>query len=805
MRTTLSPARLRRVRLLYAGLGVFVLLAVLTARTVWRAWNERAGQARTAAVFELVQQRMPSRPIEAPGAIAWLREQLAAYRAHLQPRDASTFARLADEAEVVPPELLPAAEAMRTVLASASKTSDLPVPSGLAQNGRSRRALSILATDGSTFVVTRRHALEKDPGSNGFVSRLLVPMAAARRPLDAALGGIARPVRLYALGEDGTLVSLPWPASGETPEATARSEALQLSSRPSLPSFAPEEFFFRFSEGEQTSVRYSGFYVDLGGRGLVSTVTMPIEGPGEAGVLALDLAHIVDWDHFASTIAPPLAATIVHAAADAPATWSTFRTALPGAAPAALRSALDGVVAAQVSAAGDVSPITHAVVADVGAIAAFHVSESAWLLAFFPSVAPSFPGGAIALLGAVLAVLLTGFEVNRRKAEREADRAARALGEKQNLLNTMQVPLIVVDPNTDEVVSANQVAESIGIRPGARFAERVSPDPRARAHYERTQIATSEARRAYGVPIRVDTHAGASSEQFAIVRSVAVTAPIEALAADQRHRLAILFLIDPQSDLRLLLEDVEAAAHTDERRRLAGLLSHGLDSLADVLRRRAAGVRPGSDPGRSGVGPGSDPGLTPWLAEYLQRRIHVIAWLLDHWHGSPPPHDSVVDAAQAQETLSSLERIFATVRRDPDLRARLGWANGPLAPGGSGQPFGAAIDWPDAFEMTLPIRGGLGFFLTEVLSNAMRHGAAGSIPHVTIQCDRVKRELVFAVDNERRDDRAREGSKYGGLALLTGMARLFGWREFSAGPNRSRFLVTWRAPLTRRDQPGKPD
>ena len=230
-------------------------------------------------------------------------------------------------------------------------------------------------------------------------------------------------------------------------------------------------------------------------------------------------------------------------------------------------------------------------VADVGAIAAFHVSESAWLLAFFPSVAPSFPGGAIALLGAVLAVLLTGFEVNRRKAEREADRAARALGEKQNLLNTMQVPLIVVDPNTDEVVSANQVAESIGIRRGARFAERISPDPRARAHYERTQIATSETRRAYGVPIRVDTNAGPSSEQFAIVRSVAVTAPIEALAADQRHRLAILFLIDPQSDLRLLLDDVQAAAHTDERRRLAGLLSHGLDSLADVLRRRAAGSR----------------------------------------------------------------------------------------------------------------------------------------------------------------------------------------------------------------------
>src|SRR4029453_17143353 len=123
--------------------------------------------------------------------------------------------------------------------------------------------------------------------------------------------------------------------------------------------------------------------------------------------------------------------------------------------------------------------------------------------------------------------------------------------------------LIFVEPNTDEVFPANQVAESIGIRRGARFAERVSPEPRARAHYERTQVATSEALRAYGVPIRVEAGGDASSEQFAIVRSVAVTAPIEALAADERHRLAILFLIDPQSDLRLLLDDVRSTAHTD--------------------------------------------------------------------------------------------------------------------------------------------------------------------------------------------------------------------------------------------------
>jgi len=138
----------------------------------------------------------------------------------------------------------------------------------------------------------------------------------------------------------------------------------------------------------------------------------------------------------------------------------------------------------------------------------------------------------------------------------------------------------------------------------------------------------------------------------------------------------------------------------------------------------------------------------------------------------------VVDAAQAHETLRSLERIFVEVSDDTDLRSRLGWANGPLADRSTASPFTAAVDWPQEFETTLPVRGGLGLFLTEVLSNAMRHGAAGSSPHVAVQCDRVRKELIFSVENRRRDDSPRPPSKYGGLSLLSGMARLFGWKDF---------------------------
>src|SRR5262249_43637190 len=83
-----------------------------------------------------------------------------------------------------------------------------------------------------------------------------------------------------------------------------------------------------------------------------------------------------------------------------------------------------------------------------------------------------------------LAPLLAGFETNRRRAVVAQEKAERAFTEKENLLNTMQVPLMVVDPNTDTVVYGNRAAAGLGIASGTRVAELIAPDPRARAHYD---------------------------------------------------------------------------------------------------------------------------------------------------------------------------------------------------------------------------------------------------------------------------------------------------------------------------------
>jgi hypothetical protein len=145
--------------------------------------------------------------------------------------------------------------------------------------------------------------------------------------------------------------------------------------------------------------------------------------------------------------------------------------------------------------------------------------------------------------------------------------------------------------------------------------------------------------------VRIQGPRGEAERRFALVRSVAVTAPIESLAADERHRLGVLFLIDPEADLALYTSEVEQAAERRERQRLAGLLSHGVETLARVLEHSLC----------SAPGPDAMSRFVPQLAEYLERRLQVTAWLLDHWDAAPPlARASVVDAAQARAPIDRL-------------------------------------------------------------------------------------------------------------------------------------------------------
>ena len=731
-------------------------------------------------MFELVATRTAVRPSDAPGAIAWLRHAI---------ERAGFFDRsLIDPGERAPESLGQLSAQLRDSPHGGSAEPILTPPTTASVPGPVR-SQHLLRVGGRTLVVTRRQALDADAGSQQFLKeagRIVAARDAFLRlsPRDnGAASGARSPriVRIYAIHEDGTLVSLPWvDHPGDATESNLLNvELATLSTRANLPAFAPEDFFFR-----SASESYSGFYLDLGGRGLVSTLIAPLSLPGMTthSVLAMDLAFDIDWARLAASLESPIRGAAVYIVPGTSTSWSALGQQLPDVAAAELRRAVtDAAVSVGPAARDNDAPMRHALVAN-GAVAAFRVSDRQWLLAWFPQVAPAFPFSAVGLLSALLVLLLTGFEVNRRRAMREQRTAEREFQEKQNLLNTMQVPLVVVDPNTDAIVSANRAADAMGFTAGRRFADLVWPDTRAREHYQRMQVASPEPRRAYGVPVSVPGAGGQPERRYAVVRSVAVTAPIEALHADERHRLGVLVVLDESSDLQLLLEDTDAAAHRDERRRLAGLLSHGVDTLARVLEYSLSGAH--------------DPAFTAWLAGYLERRVAVTAWLLDHWDAQPPlPRESIIDASQARATLDRFQSVLALAANERDLRQRLHWGNGTLsAP--APRPLDVSLDWPDDVVVTCPVHGGFGLFLNELIVNAVRHGLPGTLPAVTIVCDRARGEVVCEIRN------ATDGpgpdlahlDPYGGLSIVRAMARLFGWQDFGIQVTDGTFSVKWAMP-----------
>jgi len=770
--------------LLYIGVLLFVILAWISANAIYREWQRRLGQERSETLYQLVQDKTPPRPTETPGIAAWLHLALKRYGSTLKHGEIMTW----EDRRSVPPGLA----GLRDLLATPPEPS-ASVPRLTNEEASLQfRSQRFAELDGHWLVVTRRKALDGDRASESFLARTGPHLLRLARRVPAL--GSPRVLRVYALSEDGTLVSMPLAELTADPAARRRAaldEGREFRKVPQLPNFVSNEFFFQFDYNAPAGqVYYSGLYLDLGGQGVVATIIVPYVDSGSIGVLGTDVAFDVDWKAFARQIEPPMVAEVVRLGPLPEGRWrpwTDLESALPPnsqLAPAvtslARRERREGLFVAPGS-------VQEAVAEGQGAVAALQMAADTWLVVLFPRTGASSPALSLGLLSVLFLLLIAGFEVHRRRAEQAQDKAERELAEKQNLLNTMQVPLVVVDPNSDSVVFGNEAARRLGIDSGVRFADLVPDDERARRHYEHMQMAGPDARRAYGLPLRLN-----GETRYAVVRSVAVTAPIEALHADERHRLGVLFLLDPETDLALLTEDLVTGAQGEERRKLAGLLSHGVDTLVRVLARL--------------VDRGGEESFVAWLAGYVDRRVHVTAWLFDHWDAEPPlPPAGAIEAGQARETLSALQRVFALAASDPGLRSSLHWDNGVLASPPSGDIPAVSLDWPPEVWFPLPVRGGFGLFLEEMLVNAVRHGRPGTIPRLAVSHDPGRAELLFEAENETSDARRLRGEPYGGRRILERLALLFGWEGLAFEESADRFRVSWRVPVSERADPRSAD
>ena len=338
-----------RARVLYAGVALFVALAAFTARSIWIgvAASDPARRAPKRSSISSDSARR-SRPTDAPGAMAWLRLELEQYGAASRPtrsraRCTASFAAAGDR---VPDELRRAGRRARARRDAAAPRSARFACCRRRADAERRCAGSGSSTlDGETL---RRHApprARRRPTLADATSRRIASStpscrcssaAHARRrrarSRAAAAGRARRPRRRVRCASTRS------PRTARSSRAVGRiaatiADAVVASWRcsargPALPTFAPEEFFFRFDPAGAPPRRaaYSGFYLDLGGRGLVSTLLRPIAAPRTAqrGVIALDLAFDVDWRAFAAVVEPPVVGAAVDRADAGRASWSAL-------------------------------------------------------------------------------------------------------------------------------------------------------------------------------------------------------------------------------------------------------------------------------------------------------------------------------------------------------------------------------------------------------------------------------------------------------------------------------------------------
>ena len=769
----------RRLALLVLSLAVVGLGAWWTHRRFETQLED--GRAQTLA--RLLAVSHTPRVTVAPGVEAWLLDLL---------QDAGIDERLLRASHEPPSHLAGLRERLHADVPSSPAVvpTVLEVPGGEAG---SLRVTKHVRVGTETLVLDRRRNLFEDgPGLGPDLQRASAHLVAIA---DAWQRGAAehapRLIRLYAVMEDGSFLSRPFPEPTDTDGAALQRETRQTQRRPRDPNLVSSVVFreFDFEQALADQTHYSGVYADVGGSGFVATLSVPVQYPGSRNrlVLAADVVADVDLTRLEQTAGPQLR-IVTEPMTQPPEAqaawwqpWSTLVKSLRPDAPEALRREVQvqALREGRENAWSPQSPVVHRRFEDGrGALFAVQVSRDRWLVGWTQQGRAEVPWGPMVLVPGLLVLLLVWVERRWTRAEQERDATRTAI-------DLLDVPLVVVDPNDDTVVRANAAARAIGLQAGQPFGDRVDPGPDARAHY-RDEQAGGGRRRAYGVRLR----GGGESSRFALVRSVSLQESLPGLGAPANHRLGLVCVVEDEDELAPVLDEHRGVARRDERNRLAALLDHGADTLARVLAGQLQNAH-------------TEDGLvfSRWLAAYLLRRLQVSQWVLRHW-GASPRRDAerILGPEHLVGALDQYARIFAAVRDDARLRARLHWNNGVLAsPESTAEVLERWVDWPEGYRLTVPADGVFGFLLGELLVNAIKHGAPGTRVELEAEVDRGRRELSLHLRNTVAEpsEPNRADKAYGGRRIAQELARLCGW-SLEMGRDGATFHVRLRCPVTQR-------
>lgn len=811
-----------------------IALLATSIYSVYSAWRVGLAQSRAETASRLMAIRTSPRTTETPGINAWISWSLLNSQLEGSHNEKLRLKQLVlpKTNEQFPRELRPLLNVLRTRKPASPRQVEMLSDEALGGTKSTAllefRQVDYVKNVEQLLVLTARSEDKVQQTIEDFASRSSTHLIEINRQWQSDPGFTefadlprlrsARVARFYVLNEDESLISLPLAHDDLTPKDNRLylSEGDEFRKNPQSPSFVSNNFYFNFefNESLESQAMFSGLYLDLGGLGLVGSVLTPVIYNGKRCALGADIAFDMDWEQFADGLSPNLVSHVAHIG-DSESTnwnpWNEFYKNVPKSAPKLRdamrelddRAAVDNEVLARKS-------IYLAKTGRGEDVAAIQVNRSTWLLLLVAATEIALPWTTMLLTSLVFLTLVFRIEHSRRNAVRAQRSATGQLQEKQNLLDTMQVPLMVVDPNTDEIVYCNKAAQTIGMNPGTYFGKDiVAPDEASQNQYRQTQILGEAHRRAYGVPVQVPVSESSERKletRYAIVRSVAVTAPIAALHADERHRLGILFLLEEDVDLALLMEQRLFETRQDEKRRLSGLMNHGVDSLARVLSQqvRLLEQETADDPSRVE--------FVCWLSDYVSERIQLLSWVLEYWGRTTASRENrIIERSTVERTLDKYDQIFRVASGDRLLRERLHWNNGPISDSAVEPQSTAAVvrrfDWDDGSCFSVPRDGVFGFFLGEALINAVRHGRANSAIELDVVEYRNRNEIKFSVSNQTVPGRSvsSHAKPFGGLAILQELARLSGWSPPEIDESKGRFKLVWRIPTIRRKSQGEAD
>jgi len=537
--------------------------------------------------------------------------------------------------------------------------------------------------------------------------------------------------------------------------------------------------------------RYTGLYLDAAGLGFNATVFAPINFLAEERpVAAIDLTF--DPNLLAGRTGSLSELVSLQLQPGVSATW---------------KSVLDGLVSLNSRAANDLrdrvndclnsdpgkditdgrllscpaSPQppnggndSSASASNVGSHAiAVYLGQSKWLVAYLPRDAESNP-----LLPALIALGLVGSAVWLIARLLKSHATLRTL---VSTLDTMNVPLLVSDPNSDHVSAGNETAARNGLAPVGHFGKEVV-DIEDQAMYAGTQV-PGRVSRAYIVRIKLHSDPGA---HWALFRSAPIVGEPGYLSARPGDRLTVVLPMDPDSDIAPFARAIENAIRFE----FTDLLDHGLLVWTRALQRIIE----------------TDHQLAATLVKLIERNQTFIRslFLWDKQTTALPRDIQALDETSVRSTVDLCMELFAAVAADEATRRDLDLGNGTLfGCRENNAPFQVQrFEWPERAHLHVPIEGALGFFLAEGLRNAVRHGKPGTTPVLIVASDALSEFLRFEIRNELLGIPNRAEKSLGGVDLMRKAARILGWKFDSSqdAEERRQYLCWWEIPLVQRSQ-----